>query len=203
MESELVGVKNAVKEIDIDDMLHEFDKKDPDKRRRAAVFYVDKGDKGLDMVRWWIYTWRFIGLDSADQGFDLVMLTHPAAVSKLPGDCVLVSENYRINFTSPGQCLYKPYLGIAYRDKTYDPYMNSQECLYGPGSEFLAQYTLLLRAPGSSTGGRRPSLSTRTTTPTSIWTASRMRSRRWPARLALTTRSGITRAPPGTGTRGG
>ena len=41
MESELVGVKNAVKEIDIDDMLHEFDKKDPDKRRRAAVFYVD------------------------------------------------------------------------------------------------------------------------------------------------------------------
>ena len=95
MESELVGVKNAVKEIDIDDMLHEFDKKDPDKRRRAAVFYVDKGDKGLDMVRWWIYTWRFIGLDSVDQGFDLVMLTHPAAVSKLPGGCVLVSENYR------------------------------------------------------------------------------------------------------------
>ena len=146
MESELVGVKKAVEEVDIDDLLHEFDKKDPDKRRRAAVFYVDKGDKGLDMVRWWIYTWRFIGLDSVDQGFDLVMLTHPAAVSKLPRDCVLVSENYRINFTSPGQCLYKPYLGIAYRDKTYDPYMNSQECLYGPGSEFLAQYTILLRA---------------------------------------------------------
>ena len=36
--------------------------------------------------------------------------------------------------------------GIAYRDKVYDGYMNSQECLYGPGSEFLSQYTLLLRA---------------------------------------------------------
>ena len=32
------------------------------------------------------------------------------------------------------------------RDKFYDNYMNSQECLYGPGSEFLSQYTLLLRA---------------------------------------------------------
>ena len=48
--------------------------------------------------------------------------------------------------TGPGQCLYRPYLGIAYRDKTYDNYMNSQECLYGPGSEFLSQFTLLLRA---------------------------------------------------------
>ena len=146
MESELVGVRKAVEEVDIDDLLHEFDSKDPEKRRRAAVFYVDQGDKGLDMVRWWIYTWRFIGLDSVNQGFDLVMMTHPAAVSKLPKDCVPVSENYRINVSLPGQCLYKPYLGVAYRDKTYDPYMNSQECLYGPGSEFLSQYSLLLRA---------------------------------------------------------
>ena len=74
------------------------------------------------------------------------MMTHPAAVGKLPSDCILVPDDYRIEFNSSGQCLYKPYLGIAHRDKTYDPYMNSQECLYGPGSEFLSQYTLLLRA---------------------------------------------------------
>ena len=146
MRSALVEVKKVVEEVDFDDLLHEFDKKDPDKRRRAAVFYVDKGDEFLEMVKWWIYTWRFIGLDSVDQGFDLVMFTHPKHVSKLPRDCVLVAENYRINVTSPGQCLYKPYLGVAYRDKTYDGYMNSQECLIGPGSEFLAQYTLILRA---------------------------------------------------------
>ena len=51
----------------------------------------------------------------------------------------------RVNYTSPGQCLYRPYLGVAYRDKSYDGYMNSQECLFGPGSEFLAQYDTLLR----------------------------------------------------------
>ena len=146
LQSELVEVKKAVEEVDIDDLLHEFDKKNPEKKRRAAVFYVDRGDTGLDMVKWWIYTWKFIGLDSINQGFDLLMMTHPASISKLPPDCVLVPENYHINYSSPGQCLYKPYLGIAYRDKTYDPYMNSQECLYGPGSEFLSEYTLLLRA---------------------------------------------------------
>ena len=37
-------------------------------------------------------------------------------------------------------------LGITYRDKSYDGYMNSQECLFGPGSEFLSQYKVLLRA---------------------------------------------------------
>ena len=55
------------------------------------------------------------------------MFTHPKFVSKLPRDCVLITENYQINVTSPGQCLYKPYLGVAYRDKTYHSYMNSQE----------------------------------------------------------------------------
>ena len=139
-------VTKALEEIDMDMALHAFDKTDDLRRRRAAVFYVDKGVNGISMVKWWIFTWRFIGLDAADQGFDLIMMTHPAAVDKLPSDCVPVDDNFQINFTSPGQCLYKPYLGVAYRDKTYDGYMNSQECLYGDGSEFLSQYTLLLRA---------------------------------------------------------
>ena len=98
------------------------------------------------MTRWWLAAWRLIGLDSAEERFDLVFMTHPANVANLPSDCHLVTESFSLNYTVPGQCLYRPYLGIAHRDKTYDNYMNSQECLYGPGSQFLSQYTTLLRA---------------------------------------------------------
>ena len=66
LQSELVEVKKALEEVDIDDLLHEFDKKNPEKKRRVAVFYVDRGYTGLDMVKWWIYTWKFIGLDSVN-----------------------------------------------------------------------------------------------------------------------------------------
>ena len=142
------AVRRAVEEVDMDNLLHQYDKVGEKKgrtRRRAAVFYLDIG-MDLAMVRWWLAGWRFIGLDKPEEGFDLVLMTHPASVEKLPSDCQLVTESFTINYTSPGQCLYKPYLGIAHRDKTYDNYMNSQECLYGPGSEFLSQYSLLLRA---------------------------------------------------------
>ena len=44
-------------------------------------------------------------------------MTHPASVSRLPGECVLVEEDFTINYTAAGRCLYKPYLGVAYRDK--------------------------------------------------------------------------------------
>ena len=145
LDTERAGVRAAVAEVEVDTMLHEFDTADPARRRRAAVFYLDRGSGGLDMVRWWIYTWRFIGLDTAEQGFDLVMLTHPASVAKLPAECGLVEEGFRLNYTAAGRCLYKPYLGVAHRDKSYDPYMNSQECLFGPGSDFLGQYSHLLR----------------------------------------------------------
>ena len=146
LDTERAGVRAAVAEVEVDTMLHEHDTADPARRRRAAVFYLDRGSSGLDMVRWWIYTWRFIGLDTAEQGFDLVILTHPASVAKLPAECSLVEEGFRLNYTAAGRCLYKPYLGVAHRDKSYDPYMNSQECLFGPGSEFLGQYSHLLRA---------------------------------------------------------
>ena len=145
LDTERAGVRAAVAEVEVDTMLHEHDTADPARRRRAAVFYLDRGSGGLDMVRWWIYTWRFIGLDTAEQGFDLVMLTHPASVAKLPAECGLVEEGFSLNYTAAGRCLYKPYLGVAHRDKSYDPYMNSQECLFGPGSEFLGQYSHLLR----------------------------------------------------------
>ena len=117
---------------------------DPARRRRAAVFYLDRGG-GLEMVRWWLHTWRFLGLDTAAQAMDLVLLTHPAAVAELPAECGLVEEGFSLNYSLAGRCLYKPYLGVAHRDKSYDPYMNSQECLFGPGSEFLGQYSHLLR----------------------------------------------------------
>ena len=35
---------------------------------------------------------------------------------------------------------------MAHREPGYDKYMNSQECLIGPGSDFLADYRILLRA---------------------------------------------------------
>ena len=139
-------VSKALEDVDVDNSLHEFDKTEARERRRAAVFYLDKGAGGVTMAKWWIFTWRFIGLDTAQEGFDLVFMTHPANVDNLPEDCHLVTDGYKINFTSPGQCLFRPYLGIAYRDKSYDPYLNSQECLFGPGSEFLSQYSTLLRA---------------------------------------------------------
>ena len=56
-----------------------------------------------------------------------MMMTHPAMVEKLPEECELVQEDYKIDYKSKGKCLFKPYLGIAYRDKSYDGYMNSQE----------------------------------------------------------------------------
>ena len=46
-----------------------------------------------------------------------MLMTHPASVSRLPGECVLVEEDFTINYTAAGRCLYKPYLGVAYRDK--------------------------------------------------------------------------------------
>ena len=43
-----------------------------ERRRRAAVFYVDRGESVLACVRWWLYTWTFIGLNTADQAPDIL-----------------------------------------------------------------------------------------------------------------------------------
>jgi len=136
-------VIKALAEIDEDDFLNQD--KIIEEKRRAAVFYVDKGESSMSSVRWWIYTWRFIGLDAAEEGFDLVMMVHPKAVRDLPEECREIQSEFSPSYGQPGECLYKPYIGIAYRDKSYDGYMNSQECLVGPGSEFLSKYKLLMR----------------------------------------------------------
>ena len=114
-ETERKNVDAAVIEVESDDFLHQYDNINDTLssryRRRAAVFYVDQGVGSLAYIQWWLYAWKFLGLNDPDQGFDLVMMTHPAAVSSLPPECLLVNDNFHINFSSPGQCWYKPYLG--------------------------------------------------------------------------------------------
>ena len=53
-------------------------------RRRAIVFYVDKGSGFLSYLTWWLFAWRQIGLDGQEESFDVILLTHPASVDKLP-----------------------------------------------------------------------------------------------------------------------
>ena len=53
-------------------------------RRRAIVFYVDKGSGFLSYLTWWLFAWRQLGLDGREESFDVILLTHPASVDKLP-----------------------------------------------------------------------------------------------------------------------
>ena len=100
-------VEKALQEIEEDDLLHQFENRTEQvavgsKRRRGVVFYVDQGDNTMTYVRWWIFAWRFIGLDSVDEAFDLILMTHPATISKLPTECVSINADWKINFTLPG-----------------------------------------------------------------------------------------------------
>ena len=68
--------------------------------RRAVVFYVDKGQflsyltwcvsltkSWCNIMEWngrWLYSWHMIGLDSEVEAFDIILLTHPVSVKKLP-----------------------------------------------------------------------------------------------------------------------
>ena len=67
-----VTVMKALEEIDEDDLIHAGGFKGDS--RRAAVFYVDKGKGAIASVNWWIYSWKFIGLNVAEEAFDLVMM---------------------------------------------------------------------------------------------------------------------------------
>ena len=67
--------------------------------RRAVVFYVDKG-QFLSYLTWWVlpgtwsnimewngrwlHSWHTIGLDSELEAFDIILITHPKSVKKLP-----------------------------------------------------------------------------------------------------------------------
>jgi hypothetical protein len=39
-----------------------------------------------------MFTWRTIGLDSKKEAFDIILMTHPLSVAKLPADCLPVPE---------------------------------------------------------------------------------------------------------------
>merc|ERR1712210_370483 len=72
-------------------------------------------------------------------------MVHPDAVPRLPVECKRIEEGFTAKHVGKGACLYHPYMGIAYRDPSFDMYMNSQECLIGPGTEFLDGYRVVLR----------------------------------------------------------
>ena len=160
LEEYRVLVTRALGEIEQDDMLHMGGFRGH--RRRAAVFYMDKGKGAIPSIKWWLYAWQFIGLNSSEEAFDIVIMAHPEAVRNIPAECREVEEDFTPHHGQAGECLYRVYVGenkeclaiyqdiyytgIAYRDNSFDSYMNSQECLFGPGSEFLHHYTLLLRA---------------------------------------------------------
>ena len=144
LEETKVPVTKALEEIAQDDLVHLLDQK-TGKVRRAVVFYLDKGESGLQQLKWWLHAWKLIGLDEAEEAFDVVLMVHPDAVPRLPEECKRIEEGFTAKHVGKGACLYHPYMGIAYRDPSLDMYMNSQECLIGPGTEFLDGYRVLLR----------------------------------------------------------
>jgi len=115
--------------------------------RRAVVFYLDKGTGFLSYLTWWLLAWKEIGLDSEDEEFDLILMTHPTSIKLLPPECKPVPDNFDPStHRGPGMCLYKELLSIHERDPHYDPYLNSQECLFNAAAAFLSGYSSLLRA---------------------------------------------------------
>ena len=115
-----VTVIKALAEIDEDDLMYVGGFKG--EARRAAVFYVDKGKGAIANVKWWIYSWKFIGLNVVEEAFDLVMMVHPAAIENLPIECKEVTEGFHPNFGKAGECLYKPYIGeFCRRRHCYPP----------------------------------------------------------------------------------
>ena len=114
--------------------------------RRAAVFYVDRGSSFQKFLTWWIYTWKVIGLDAEEEAFDIILMTHPESITKLPMECDRIDNDFDPEAPGPGRCLYKELVGVSERDPRYDKYLNSQECLFNPAASFLQHYRLLLRA---------------------------------------------------------
>ena len=103
-----VIARKAIEEIDMDDLIQSGGFQGGE--RRAAVFYVDQGQGAMANVNWWIYTWKFIGLNAAEEAFDLVMMIHPRAIENLPTECKEVTE-FHPNLGESGECLYKSYVG--------------------------------------------------------------------------------------------
>ncbi|XP_023336579.1 uncharacterized protein LOC111707669 isoform X2 [Eurytemora carolleeae] len=121
-------------------------KREIKEKRRAAVFYLDKGTGPLAFVNWWLLAWKLLGLNSKKERFDIVLFTHPDSIPHLPKECKEYRDNVK-DLKGVGKCLFVPLYGISYRDNNrYDSYVNSQYCLVSPHSRFLSQYSHILRA---------------------------------------------------------
>jgi len=139
-----IEVDKVLKEIDEYNKTVAFEKEVG--TRRAVVFYVDKGSGFLAYLKWWMFTWKKIGLDAEEEAFDIILLTHPKSISKLPKECKKIEESFDPESPGPGQCLFKELLPISERDHKYDNYLNSQECLFNEASSFLKSYKIVIRA---------------------------------------------------------
>lgn len=93
-----------------------------------------------------MFTWRQIGLDSEKEAFDIILMTHPESINKLPPDCVQVPEDFDPTAPGVGQCLFRELVPISERNHRYDNYLNSQECLFNPAASFLKLYKIVMRA---------------------------------------------------------
>ena len=119
------------------------------RRRRAVVFYLDRGSGFLSYLNWWLLAWRLLGLNSAAEAFDIVLFAHPESVEHIPAPCSeLETEGGGggAAMEGAGKCLFVRLVGISHRNKNYDSYLNSHECLVNPVASFLPRhYTHLLR----------------------------------------------------------
>ena len=102
-------VDKALEEIAQDDLLHVGGFKG--ERRRGVVFYLDRGEAGMASLLWWLQAWEFIGLNTAEEGFDIVIMAHPEAARNIPDQCEEIDENFVPSYGEAGQCVYKPYIG--------------------------------------------------------------------------------------------
>ena len=99
-------------------------------KRRAIVFYIDKGSGFLIYLKWWIFAWKKIELNSEKEAFDIILFTHPLMVGLLPTECQLIPSDFDPEERSEGRCLYRELRPLSERNLKYDNYLNSQECLF-------------------------------------------------------------------------
>ena len=102
-------VMKALEEIAQDDLLYIRGFKG--ERRRGVVFYLDRGEAGLASLLWWLQAWEFIGLNTAEEGFDIIIMAHPEAVRNIPDKCAEIDQNFVPKYGGDGECVYKPYIG--------------------------------------------------------------------------------------------
>lgn len=109
------GLQTALAELKHETLLHSA-LPPAGRGRRAAVFYLDRGLAGLAMVRWWLHTWRLIGLHTEAEQFDLVLYSIlPFQTRQL--DCALC----RCCSATPPRCPGCPPTASRSRDRTCPP----------------------------------------------------------------------------------